>query len=110
MHEDVLGLHFSFLHAKNLKPRSISKLTLRLNRSYDFSCKYFRGPKTTCRFRYVARKQLDKFAEMGYTMLSGIENEFMLYQKGTKLPLHTGHDFCVTATTGKFVRFVKKNP
>ena len=36
-------------------------------------------------------------------MLSGIENEFMLYQKGTKLPLHTGHDFCVTATTGKFV-------
>ena len=56
----------------------------------------------TCCFRYVARKQLDELAEMGYTMLSGIENEFMLYQKGTKLPLHTGHDFCVTATTGKF--------
>ena len=73
-----------------------AKLTLRPNRSYE--------AQTTCCFRYVARKQLDKLAEMRYTMLSGIENEFMLFQKGTKLPLHTGHDFCVTATTGKFVR------
>ena len=40
---------------------------------------------------------------MGYTILSGIENEFMLFQKGTKLPLYTGHDYLLSTATAKFV-------
>ena len=51
--------------------------------------------------RYVLRRQLDRLMEMGYTICTGIENEFILYEKGTKTPVFKGNPIFDTVVTSK---------
>ena len=54
-------------------------------------------------FRFVARRQLERLREMGYTILTGIENGFILYQQGTRTPAFQGNPIFTTSETAKQV-------
>jgi glutamine synthetase len=43
--------------------------------------------------RYVARRQLERLASLGYSLLSGVELEFTLLNEETRAPIFTGKDF-----------------
>ncbi len=49
---------------------------------------------------------MERLKEMGILMMSGIEYEFVLYQKGTKQPVHSGFDFGITNISAKYVSSV----
>ena len=51
--------------------------------------------------------QLERLREMGYTLMTGFENEFVLFKKGTKTVAHPGPDYSVTDTTSLHVRNIK---
>jgi len=46
--------------------------------------------------RYVARKQIQSLAELGYTLYSSFEAEFTVYKHGTRIPIFEGHDMVST--------------
>ena len=76
--------HVSSIHTYNHLHRSISECLSALKTRCTFL--YYRwtdgSPDRTCP-RYVARKQLSRLNEMGYSLLSGIEMEFRLFDAKT---------------------------
>ena len=53
--------------------------------------------------RCMARKQLNRLHGMGYKLLSGFENEFILFKEGTRETVCPGLGFMLTSSYAKTV-------
>ncbi len=56
--------------------------------------------------RHVARKQLQKLQDMGLTVYSAYEMEFLLLKTGTQIPAFDGQDYCCNIVMSEIQQFL----
>ncbi|XP_071479844.1 lengsin-like [Diadema antillarum] len=68
----------------------------------------FRGEYVSGHPRVLARRQLDKLKEMGYSLLSAHEHEFYVVDKETREPLNDDSNIRATIRLAPLEKFVKQ--